>query len=300
MRLIYTILVAMAFACVANASGFSLRSTSAPLEISKELAPLTLPLEVDAFWGKLDAWDYDGTGEMDVPMPSIEGLYSNSTMWRCHKDTCSATRHLVAVRCPDNAKLLQWLNATLAERLNVAQCHDERDAKGLCDYYIDYIKSNPAYSCTGEGAAPLEQNAVLVADAWNNGRYYTFVVSTWYDMMSNGAPYRTDYFTVDATTGKVLALDDIVDQGKSTLMGKLLWKYLRNGDSMYAHVSVDKPTIKNGCEILRKMDSCALTQDGLLIHYAPYTIGSGADGEFYALIPYKEIKEAMLKLKVKL
>jgi hypothetical protein len=35
------------------------------------------------------------------------------------------------------------------------------------------------------------------------------------------------------------------------------------------------------------MDGCALLKEGLIIYYYPYTIGSGADGEFIAIIPYE-------------
>ena len=39
-----------------------------------------------------------------------------------------------------------------------------------------------------------------------------------------------------------------------------------------------------------KSSGSALIEEGLIVYYYPYNLGSGGDGEFEAIIPYKELE----------
>ena len=89
--------------------------------------------------------------------------------------------------------------------------------------------------------------------------------------------------------GKALQLSDLVKEDHWPELANRLPECLRNeaGEpwlSDPSHHSIEP------LNLLKVASGCALVKEGLLFYYHPYTIGSGADGEFIATIPYEELK----------
>lgn len=259
------------------------------------------------YFGMTDA--IDRRPEIDAStMPTIPGLKYRSCYAFCPKDTCYADRAIIAVRCPKDSVLLKWA-AARAECL-VSWCTEgqmpdslskdgfsAKSASDICNHYIRQVEQYyKRQECSGDGfpERPNAQRGYLLADCWKTSKYCTFYEATWYDEMSCGDNTKQSYFSVDRKTGKTASLADLVKEEAIPALAKLLVKYLKssNGelwvDIMPEHVSQDTASLIND------MDGCALIREGLVIYYHPYQIGSGADGEFMAVIPYQSIRK-MLK-----
>ena len=178
--------------------------------------------------------------------------------------------------------------------------HSLNSAKEICDYYIEVAKSSfkkEVSVCDHEANLPLEQHGWMIADVWHKENYHTFLVSSWYDWSSCGDNTAFSYVTVDSSTGNGLVYDDFVNQSDEKKLENLLLKYLRNENGRWADDNV-RVTMYSKKSLLSQMDGCALLKEGLIIYYYPYTIGSGADGEFIAIIPYEVLKTNGIKLKI--
>jgi hypothetical protein len=241
--------------------------------------------------------------------PSIQGLYFKSCMESCHKDYCKSKRAVLAISCPEKVPLLRWVSDMACDFAN--GCTDDsskhispnnslKSAKEICDYYIDVARKSfkdVVKVCAHEADLPCEQSGRLIANVWQKGNLHTFVVAGWYDWGSCGDNTAFSYFTVDASTGKVVTYENLIDKSDEDKLDRLLPKYLGNGYEKWA-ASADRVKSNSGKKLISQMDGCALLKEGLIIFYLPYSIGCGADGEFTATIPYEVLKENGIELKV--
>lgn len=249
-------------------------------------------------WGMVDAHQYDNPSAI----PAIPDLYHNSVIGYCKADTCWAERLLLALRCPEEEVLLQWLenhvNEECHECLNGYQFEEKvplphlthiENAKQICDHYIKETKlrydSKPCYMNPDEHSIPMEQNGIIITDVWQKDDICTFFESRWFDYLSCGDNTRKSYYSVDRKTGKVLELEDLIEIADTTAFEKLIYKHLDH-EPQAGHVG-----------LASVMDGCALIREGLIIYYYPYHLGCGADGQFYALIPYEELEKHGLRQK---
>ena len=246
--------------------------------------------------------------EDTLVFPPIEGLVHRSAYAICPTDTCVAEYAVLALRCPPIQPLLNWVADTV--RAFVQECpignglsnYNNRElgiptkhlksAREICDYYIGQL--NHAYDnwhCTRDGDHDVinEQAGLLLADCWNNGNLYTFHRMDWYDWMSCGNNTRESWWTVSATTGKLLTLKDLVMPGKKDKLAELMMAHLTNGrGEIYAEQYPD--AFKNNHEVLSLANGCALISEGLVIYFYPYILSIGADGQYDAVIPYSELE----------
>lgn len=250
--------------------------------------------------------------EDTLVFPPIEGLVHRSAYAMCPKDTCFAEYAVLALRCPPIQPLLNWVADTVSAfvhecpignglsiynnvELSIPAKHLRSD-KEICDYYIGQL--NHVYDnwhCTGEGDHDVinEQAGLLLADCWNNGNLYTFHRMDWYDWLSCGNNTRESWWTVNAKTGKVLTLDDMVRQEKKDSLSNLMMAQLVNGrGELYAEQYAEAS--RNKLEVLSRADGSALTSEGLVIYFYPYNLSFGSDGQYKAVIPYTEL-EGILK-----
>ena len=241
--------------------------------------------------------------------PSIQGLYFNSCMESCHKDYCKSKRAVLAISSPEKAPLLRWVSGMACDFVNgciddslkhISPNNSLKSAKEICDYYIDVARKSfkdVVKVCAHEADLPCEQRGRLIADVWQKGNIHTFVVAGWYDWGSCGDNTAFSYFTVDASTGKVVTYANLIDKSDEDKLDRLLPKYLGNGYEKWA-ASADRVKSNSGKKLISQMDGCALLKEGLIIFYLPYSIGCGADGEFTATIPYEVLKGNGIELKV--
>lgn len=261
-----------------------------------------------AYFGKKDPWDRS-YGISPGSIPPIPGLKYRTCYNLCPKDTCFATRTVLAVRCPENKILLKWASQRVAwlidsggnesykkpETYNVPDLSSSSD---ICNYYISQAKkANIVQECHGaeDGGVPNEQYGYLLTDCWETPIYCTFFVASWYDWLSCGDNTRESYHSVNKMTGKVAQLEDLIKNESMSKLAKLLFKYLRNynGD-LWVDCRTNVKDI-NPSDILNDRNGCALIKEGLVIYYYPYNIGSGAEGQFNAIIPYEELDGILLE-----
>ena len=233
--------------------------------------------------------------------PSIPGLYFKSCMESCKRDYCKSKRAVLAISCPKKEPLLRWVsdkacnfaNGCMEDSLKrIRPNFSLKSAKEICDYYIEVARTSfktVVKDCSHEADLPCEQTGRLIADVWQKGNLYTFVVVGWYDWGSCGDNTAVSYVTVDASTGKDVTYADLIAKSDAAKMEKLVLKYLSNGYEKWAE-DADRVANHSGTSLLSKMDGCALLKEGLIIYYYPYTIGCGADGQFIATIPYEVLK----------
>lgn len=226
----------------------------------------------------------------------------------CPKDTCFAEYAVLALRCPPIETLLNWVADTVntfahecpignglltynEKELDIPKMHF-KSAEAICDYYIEHLRhAYDNWHCTGEGDHDSlnEQAGLLLTDCWNVGSFYTFYRIDWYDWMSCGNNARESWWTVDATTGKLLGLKDIVRPEKVDSLSMLMMARLENGKGEYIVQQYPyEPSEYTG--VLERANGCALIPEGLVIYFYPYNLGCGADGEYEAVIPYDELK----------
>ena len=239
--------------------------------------------------------------------PPIEGLVHGSVYALCPKDTCFAEYAVLALRCPPIQPLLNWVADTVNtfvqgcpignglltyndKQLDIPVKHLKTD-KEICDYYIGQLRhAYDNWHCTGEGDHNIlnEQAGLLLADCWHTGNLYSFYRIDWYDWMSGGNNARESWWTVDATSGKLLGLSDFILPDKLDTLAALMMPRLVNGkDSFILDQYHHKPEEYTG--VLQSANGSALIPEGLVLYFYPYNLGFGADGEYEAVIPYVKL-----------
>ncbi len=243
--------------------------------------------------------------------PPVPDLYFKSCFELCPIDGCKAERAVLAISVPDDKKeLLAWVarkaHEFAVQSINDSTAHIDEinnlsSSKQICDYYIDKIRSHfrgyvsSRLQCE---ESPNEQFGRMIAPVWSKGNYCTFIVSDWYDYLSCGDNSKVSYVTVNSQTGKELTLLDIIEKQYLRPFSNLLLKYLTNNKGKWLDNTFyrDAVTVDTGLALIAKMDGCALLNEGLVVYFHPYTIGSGAEGQYNALIPYEELKNENIRL----
>ena len=313
MRKLFFILILLLFAsCGPRKTAKSLSENIAYLEEEEAVVQDSVSTAYKyIFFGKLGFMERSFQ-EDTLVFPPIEGLVHRSAYAMCPKDTCFAEYAVLALRCPPIQPLLNWVADTVSAfvhecpignglsiynngELSIPAKHLKSDRE-ICDYYIGQL--NHVYDnwhCTGEGDHDVinEQAGLLLADCWNNGNLYTFHRMDWYDWLSCGNNTRESWWTVNAKTGKLLTLDDMVRQEKKDSLSNLMMAQLVNGrGELYAEQYAEAS--RNKLEVLSRADGSALISDGLVIYFYPYKLSFGADGQYKAVIPYTQL-EGILK-----
>ena len=230
----------------------------------------------------------------DAFFPNVDGLYFRSCMEFCRIDTCKSSRAVLAISCPENKVLLSWAEGKARDFAN--ECIGDSgtaighmglpvSSKDICDNYVDRI--NRYYKdfvsvCDRSGEpSPNEQRGCLIADVWNKGRFHTFVVYKWYDMLSKS--YNNvdiQYVTLDVKTGKEYTLDDFVRESDRSAINSILHTFKD------IEFSEDQDFVSD-------VEGCALLEDGLLFYFAPYSMGY-----LNAIIPYKVLDENNVTIRI--
>lgn len=246
--------------------------------------------------------------EDTLRFPPMEGLVHQSAYAICPKDTCFAEYAVLALRCPPIQSLLDWVADTVntfvhecpignglltynEKQLDIPIKHRKSD-KEICDYYIGQLQhAYDGWHCTGEGDHDSlnEQAGLLIADCWHNEILYTFYRIDWYDWFNCGNNARESWWTVDATSGKLLGLEDLILPEKMDELSSLMMPRLVNGNGEYLVQLYDCYTLEDKA-VIGLANGCALIQEGLIVFFYPYNLGTGADGEFEAVIPYEELE----------
>lgn len=251
--------------------------------------------------------------ERSLHFPAIPELSHRSVYALCPKDTCFAEYAVLALRCPPVQTLLDWVSERVCAFANSCVSPDpiseddskrikkqkSQSANSICEYYIQELgKTFKSWPCNGYGDSDSinEQNGLLIVDCWKSGPLYTFYEGTWYDMMSSGDTTQKSYRTIDSRTGKELTLSDFVDPANYSRLSRLLMPRLANEKNQLLINQYSSTYTIDDKNLVSLADGYALIREGLIIYYHPYTLGTGADGAYQAIIPYIEL-EGILKIK---
>lgn len=235
-------------------------------------------------------------------LPPIPGLKYRTYSHCCQRDTCDATRVVLAVKCPVDSVLLQWASDRVAGYVGQSITHNSvrkaqaGSAADICNHYIRQIREKfDRFQCSRDGDhdVPNEQFGYLLTDCWKTERYCTFYQSTWYDCMSCGDNTTESYYSVDIETGRVATITDLVQEKAIPRLANLMMKYLKNFKGEIWENPDFEWVPTEPLKLLMAMNGCALIRDGLIIYYHPYEIGAGADGQFNAVIPYNRLKSIL-------
>ncbi len=234
-------------------------------------------------------------------IPAITGLKYRSCMVVCPIDSCYGQRALIALRCPDNAVLLDAISGRLCDYSNkithstaIRKCEKPESSATVRSYYIDAIRSYLSKNTehTEGKKLPNEQHGILISDCWQSGDYYTFYEATWFDMDSNGNQTTESYYTIDSKTGKQLQLENLVPKDNWVHLEQLLPKYLKSEVGTHYEAANLEPWNFTLNELLERRTGCAVIREGLVIYYHPMTIDGALAGGYKAVIPFSVINNS--------
>ena len=281
-------------------------------EITSEdtsLGPDTITLAIDyAYFGQIGS-RARVFAEDSLKFPPIPGLVHKSVLATCPTDTCFTEYATLALRCPKAPALLKWVSEQaklFADECPIGNRYKEvtgkekdipfkslNSADAICSYYTEELgKVCQDWVCDGgddhDHDIPNEQMGLLLFDCYQKGQYCTFHEATWYDAMSCGDNTREAFRTIDSKTGKVLGLNDFVDEKDYDAFTALMIPRLKNRSRSfvgpgYTYSEEDK-------WFLEQISGIGLIKEGLIVTYFPYVLSSGADGHFHAVIPYEDLK----------
>ena len=233
--------------------------------------------------------------------PPIPGLIHMSRM-AVTKNGNGANYATLAVRCPNEPKLLQWLTGRVQRYVTdwpigydltkedpVAEKEFDNAGK-MVGYYMDKLGEDLKDEEGESFPTMTHQTGLLLADCWQRGDLYTFYESVW----DNESHLNHEgYITVNAKTGKTLELKDFVAPKDYDELSTLVIRRLENehGERL---LDQDYGYAADGRDILNSLGGCALIREGFIIYFKPYILGSGGDGMYRAVIPYEELKGILL------
>ena len=138
--------------------------------------------------------------------------------------------------------------------------------------------SHPAYSYSGRVSEIF----------YHDGTYISFYLSEYdYQGGAHGMPYRTGY-TFDLQTGKLLVLEDIIDNSKEELRDIITGYYAAMVERNPAAYWVDAVSCVR--ETGGYDTGFYLTGDGIRFYYPPYALACFAAGFQEVTIPYREFR----------
>lgn len=270
-------------------------------------------------YGMIDAYKKTNSFERNS-FPKIPHLYVTSCMEICPLDTCKSERAVIAINCPNKKTILNWISNQVCKFANICmsplnidlQDGEEKDSiqpkyifnsnKDLCDFYrskIDNYFKKYTSKCIKDVAGPTEQNVIFIAECWHKMNFYTFMKYYQYDQSSCGDNSQVSYITVNSETGKQIRTRDIFRPSDFHKLGKLILQYLRNGNGLWSKGDNASHNLNENIEqVLSNISGCGFLSNGIVFYYHPYQIGSGADGHYFALIPYNKIKNAGIRMRL--
>ena len=123
---------------------------------------------------------------------------------------------------------------------------------------------------------------IVVHQVASEENYATYLMESTADYhISNGCPSAADYITYDIHSGKELSIDEILKiYPVSNLEEKLRQAY----EKAAKEKDFEPKDYLTGENLLQGADGAAIINEGLLIYFKPYEIGSGAEGQYNLII----------------
>lgn len=121
---------------------------------------------------------------------------------------------------------------------------------------------------------------------YDKGDQATYMVVVSYDINgSNGCPSQALYWTFDKKTGSLLQSKDVIAKYNKEDLKSQLWNAYYETCKQRGYdedmITLDPENLLSG------VSGCAIINEGILFYYLPYSIGSGAEGEYYLVLKKK-------------
>lgn len=266
-------------------------------------------IEITTFGVNLDTTCKLGNKDNTEAVPNVPSLYFAKRWSYCKVDSCNTGYYVIGLRCPSKLLIKKWCSDTIWKVMKKNGYKNIKKLpvynylvsdKQIYNYYLDnwkgdydhYLNQKLVCEHLGKFKSPTEQYGLFVLDVWKHKGLYTMCVYDWYDMSSCGNTGETSFYTISSYSGNVLTTKDIIhnkDKAKleTLLKRKLAWEIYQRGRN-------DKQDIS----FIDNIDGIALIKEGLLVYFHSYNIGCGAEGQYNIVLPYRQLKENNIILKV--
>lgn len=121
------------------------------------------------------------------------------------------------------------------------------------------------------------RGCVVCHKIYEDPRWATYILESSVDYHGScGCNSSANYITIDKHSGQILAKEDVLSEPSIYgIFEKLPLEYMDAASKK--GVTPNSGWDKNGKELFNKSDGVALLNEGLLVYFAPYSIGCGAE-----------------------
>ena len=138
---------------------------------------------------------------------------------------------------------------------------------------------HPTKAVSDYSEYPESRICIVAHKIYDKGDWASYIIEFSFSYNgSNGCPSWADYITVNKKTGKRLTAGGIEKKyGAAQVEEKLRKAYEKGKKERNTDLDVYDLT---GKELIDCADGCAIVNEGVMFYYRPYSVGSGAEGEY--------------------
>ena len=130
---------------------------------------------------------------------------------------------------------------------------------------------------------PEARVCIVAHKIYDQGDWVSYIMEFSFDYNGScGCPSWADYFTVNKKTGRRLTTADLVERyGYARVSKGLRDAFVKGKQERNADREVYNYT---GQELIDLADGCAIVNEGVMVYYRPYAVGSGAEAEYNLIL----------------
>lgn len=169
-----------------------------------------------------------------------------------------------------------------------------RESRDFVEFFKDcFAKSDSVMGVKTEEERSYEWSlpfrvALVLCRIYSLDGFATYILETSVDANGScGCPSDAVYATYDMD-GKIIGYGDIFKDGSESRVNVLLNDRF---DEEYEKKNGVKPEPHEPYDLFN--DKCALVKEGVIFYYPPYTLGSGAEGQYNLILEYGEIEDIL-------
>ena len=178
------------------------------------------------------------------------------------------------------------------QKLSPKEAADSFVTRYLAEYKKEY---GEIYKATGSNGASFNCEYIVKTHVIDdNEKYYTYIADVY--MYGGGAHGSSIVIArnIDAATGKIVSLKDILVPGYEQGLNDLIVKTLCEKYEVADLKGLNEKTIFAGIDVYAP-DNFIIEKDGITFIYSPDEIASHAEGEIRATISNDELKDLLKK-----
>lgn len=179
---------------------------------------------------------------------------------------------------------LEGLKKNLAQRKGYAPKNAQDIMNRAKQMFDQFTKKNSEFKPDSASFNLPDARVCIVAHKiYDRGDWASYILEFSFDYNgSNGCPSRADYITVNKKTGQRLTADDMVKKyGLPQLSKSVRDAYVKAKQERNVDLDVYNLT---GQELIDVADGCAVVDEGVMFYFHPYSVGCGAEGQYYLIL----------------